>query len=199
MHQPSYLDPLTNEMVLPWVRLHGVRGYYDIPFMARKFPEIRQTVNLVPVLLDQIQALADGSVVDSYQGLSLKPASDLDLADRIFMAKNFFSCAFETMVKPYPRYLFLWQKIQSRQPVSDSDYQKIVSDMNVQDFLDLQMWFNLTWFGYGARNRYPEIEGWIAQGANFTETEKKALFFSPEHDPEGASSPLQETGGGGLG
>ena len=155
MHQPSYLDPLTNEMVLPWVRLHGVRGYYDIPFMARKFPEIRQTVNLVPVLLDQIQALADGSVVDSYQGLSLKPASDLDLADRIFMAKNFFSCAFETMVKPYPRYLFLWQKIQSRQPVSDSDYQKVVSDMNVQDFLDLQMWFNLTWFGYGARDRYP--------------------------------------------
>ena len=65
MHQPSYLDPLTNEMVLPWVRLHGVRGYYDIPFMARKFPEIRQTVNLVPVLLDQIKALADGSVVDS--------------------------------------------------------------------------------------------------------------------------------------
>ena len=176
MHQPSYLDPLTNEMVLPWVRLHGVRGYYDIPFMARKFPEIRQTVNLVPVLLDQILALADGSVVDSYQVLSLKPASDLDQADRIFMAKNFFSCAFETMVKPYPRYLFLWQKIQSRQPVSDSDYQKVVSDMNVQDFLDLQMWFNLTWFGYGARNRYPEIEEWISQGANFSEAEKKALF-----------------------
>jgi len=176
MHQPSYLDPLTNEMVLPWVRLHGVRGYYDIPFMARKFPDIRQTVNLVPVLLDQIKALAEGSVVDSYEVLSLKLAGDLDLADRTFMARNFFSCAFETMVKPYPRYLFLWQKVQSRQPVSDEDYQRVVGEMNVQDFLDLQMWFNLTWFGYGARNRYPEIEGWIAQGGNFSEAEKKALF-----------------------
>jgi len=176
MHQPSYLDPLTNEMVLPWVRLHGVRGYYDIPFMAGIFPEIRQTVNLVPILLDQIVALADGTVVDSYQVLSQKPASDLDVDDKIFMARNFFSCAYETMIKPYPRYLFLWQKIQSKQPDNDAEYGRIIAQMNAQDFLDLQMWFNLTWFGYGARAKYPEIEGWIQKGGQFTENDKKELF-----------------------
>jgi alpha-amylase/alpha-mannosidase (GH57 family) len=176
MHQPSYLDPLTNEMVLPWVRLHGVRGYYDIPYMAGLFPEIGQTVNLVPVLLDQIIALAEGTVVDSYQELSLKAASELDTVDKIFMARNFFSCVYETMVKPYPRYLFLWQKIQSRQPVSDDDYSRIVSQMNNQDFLDLQMWFNLTWFGYGARAKFPEVEAWIQKGSQFTESDKKELF-----------------------
>ncbi len=176
MHQPSYFDPLTNEMVLPWVRLHGVRGYYDIPHMAGLFPKIRQTVNIVPILLDQILALADGRVVDSYQELSLKPVNELDNGDKIFLARNFFSCAYETMIKPYPRYLFLWQKVQSRQPTKDEDFGRIVSQMNLQDFLDLQMWFNLTWFGYAARARHPEVEQWIGQGANFTEGDKKALF-----------------------
>jgi alpha-amylase/alpha-mannosidase (GH57 family) len=176
MHQPSYLDPLTNEMVLPWVRLHGVRGYYDIPYMAGLFPGIGQTVNLVPVLLDQIVALAEGTVVDSYQDLSLKPASELDSVDKIFMARNFFSCAYETMIKPYPRYLFLWQKVQSRQPETDADFIRILPQMNTQDFLDLQMWFNLTWFGYAARAKYPEVEGWIQKGGQFTEADKRELF-----------------------
>ncbi len=176
MHQPSYFDPLTNEMVLPWVRLHGVRGYYDIPHMAGLFPKIRQTVNIVPILLDQILALGEGQVVDSYQELSLKSSTDLDNGDKIFLARNFFSCAYETMIKPYPRYLFLWQKVQSKQPVKDADFGRVVSQMNAQDFLDLQMWFNLTWFGYAARARHPEVEQWISQGANFTESDKKALF-----------------------
>lgn len=176
MHQPSYLDPLTNEMVLPWVRLHGVRGYYDIPHMAELFPKIRQTVNLVPVLLDQIEALAGGTVVDAYQELSLKAAADLDADDRMFLARNFFSCAYETMIKPYPRYHALWQKVQSKQPETDEDYARIVTQMNPQDFLDLQMWFNLTWFGYGARARYPEVGGWIQKGGQFTEQDKRELF-----------------------
>lgn len=176
MHQPLYLDPLTNEMVLPWVRLHGIRGYYDIPHMAGLFPEIRQTVNLVPTLLDQIDALASGAVVDSYQMLSLKPASELSLQDKIFMARNFFSCAYDTMIKPYPRYLFLWQKVHSRQPSTDAEYERILGQMNSQDFLDLQMWFNLTWFGYGARVRYPAVEEWIQKGGQFTEANKKELF-----------------------
>ncbi len=176
MHQPSYLDPLTNEMVLPWVRLHGIRGYYDIPHMAGLFPKMRQTVNIVPVLLDQILALSEGKVVDTYQELSLKPSTELDTGDKIFMARNFFSCVYETMIKPYPRYLFLWQKIHSRQPSTDEEYGRIVSQMNAQDFLDLQMWFNLTWFGYAARARHPEVEQWIGQGSNFTEGDKKALF-----------------------
>ena len=27
MHQPYYLDPVTGESVLPWVRLHALKDY----------------------------------------------------------------------------------------------------------------------------------------------------------------------------
>ncbi|MFM2246965.1 MAG: hypothetical protein RL071_3039, partial [Pseudomonadota bacterium] len=29
MHQPDYRDPASGEPIMPWVRLHAVRGYTD--------------------------------------------------------------------------------------------------------------------------------------------------------------------------
>ena len=30
MHQPQYVDPRSGRAMLPWVRLHGARGYLDV-------------------------------------------------------------------------------------------------------------------------------------------------------------------------
>ncbi|MDP8228591.1 MAG: hypothetical protein P9M15_03970, partial [Candidatus Electryoneaceae bacterium] len=58
MHQPEYRDPITGESTLPWVRLHSCCGYNDIIALAYRYPEIGQVINLTPVLLDQLQAIA---------------------------------------------------------------------------------------------------------------------------------------------
>ena len=34
MHQPQYVDPRSGRAMLPWVRLHGARGYLDVAHAA---------------------------------------------------------------------------------------------------------------------------------------------------------------------
>ncbi len=53
-HQPLYLNTITEEYELPWVRVHGVQEYVDSPRVMAKFPGINVTYNLQPSLLWQI-------------------------------------------------------------------------------------------------------------------------------------------------
>ncbi|HEX7343670.1 MAG TPA: glycoside hydrolase, partial [bacterium] len=61
MHQPYYRDPSSGRYALPWVRLHGIKGYYDMLAAVRKFPQIRVTFNLTPCLVRQISDLTEGA------------------------------------------------------------------------------------------------------------------------------------------
>jgi alpha-amylase/alpha-mannosidase (GH57 family) len=36
MHQPYYKDDITGTYILPWVRMHGIKDYYDIPTSIRR-------------------------------------------------------------------------------------------------------------------------------------------------------------------
>ena len=53
MHQPWYIWDEDGESALPWVRLHTVKDYYDMPKLLEDtgFPA---TINYVPSLLRQI-------------------------------------------------------------------------------------------------------------------------------------------------
>jgi hypothetical protein len=42
MHQPYYKDDLTGTYVLPWVRMHGIKDYYDMPAILNDFPAVRR-------------------------------------------------------------------------------------------------------------------------------------------------------------
>ncbi len=53
-HQPLYLNRITGEYELPWVRVHGVQEYVDSPRILAEFPDIHVTYNLQPSLLWQI-------------------------------------------------------------------------------------------------------------------------------------------------
>ena len=57
MHQPSYREPEGDGFALPWVRLHSTRAYFDMAWILERHPTVRVTFNLVPVLVEQIQAV----------------------------------------------------------------------------------------------------------------------------------------------
>ena len=78
MHQPPYRDPATGRPILPWVRLHALKDYLGMVKLLEETPEVHATFNLVPSLLDQIEACARGEAVDGHQELSTKPAAALD-------------------------------------------------------------------------------------------------------------------------
>jgi alpha-amylase/alpha-mannosidase (GH57 family) len=82
-HQPFYKDLATGEYWLPWVRLHGIKDYYQMAHMAAAFPTLRLNFNFVPSLLEQLDDYAKGAARDRALELTLKPAQDLTASEQI--------------------------------------------------------------------------------------------------------------------
>lgn len=174
MHQPYYKDDLTGSYILPWVRMHGIKDYYDMPALLSDFPDIHQTFNLVPSLLKQIRDYVENNASDKFLSLTLKPAADLEYEDKIFLLKNSFMANWDTMIRPYPGY---WQLLDRRgYSVSPNDLRNATRYFTNQDYLDLQVWFNLTWFDPLFKQNDPFLKGLIQKGSGFSENEKALLI-----------------------
>ena len=90
MHQPNYQEPQSRRLVLPWVRLHALKDYLDMPLLAAEQENVRVTFNLVPALLDQLQLYVDGGV-DRHFELSRIPADQLSDELRREILGTFFA------------------------------------------------------------------------------------------------------------
>ena len=78
MHQPYYRDLATGACAMPWVRLHATKDYLDMLKRLERFPNIHQTFNIVPSLLDQLEEyLPPANRSDEFLDLSRKPAGEL--------------------------------------------------------------------------------------------------------------------------
>ncbi|MFA6432052.1 MAG: glycoside hydrolase family 57 protein, partial [Candidatus Margulisiibacteriota bacterium] len=174
MHQPYYKDLVSGEYLLPWVRLHAVKDYYDMAALIERFPETKAVFNLVPSLFSQIEDYVNNKVKDRFLDLSLKSPNDLELEEKVFILQNFFMANWDTMINPYPRYLDLLLK--RGRFVSHAELLKVAKRFSVQELLDLQVWFNLTWFGFIYKNEDPEIAGLICKGKYFTPEDKDVVI-----------------------
>ncbi len=173
MHQPYYKDDITGSYILPWVRLHGIKDYYDMPAILTDFPDVHQTFNLVPSLLKQIRDYVDNNATDKFLDLTLKPGDELEQEDKLFLLRNSFMANWDTMIRPYPRY---WELLDRRgYSVSPNDLLNATRYYTNQDYLDLQVWFNLTWFDPLFKQNDPLLKGLIEKGSGFTENEKAQL------------------------
>ncbi len=178
MHQPDYRDAEAGRSLLPWVRLHGVKDYLDMVTILDDFPNVKQNFNLVPSLLDQLQGYVDGTLTDKALELTIKKADALSVADRIFILNSFFHAHWDNMVKPYPRY---WELLKMRGfHLASENYEVTLNEVqryfSAQDFLDLQIWYNLIWIDPVFRKQYKLLPELIRRGKNFTETDKVALL-----------------------
>ena len=175
MHQPYYKDNLTREVSLPWVRLHGIKDYLDMAQILEDFPHIHQTFNLVPSLLEQIREYTQNNgLEDKFFVISRKKSSQLKEEEKAFIILNFFMANWETMVKPYPRYYDLL--IKRGELVAPAQISQIIKHFKEQDFLDLQVWFNLSWFDPIYKEKDAALKNLIQKGAYFSEEEKNIVL-----------------------
>src|SRR6201991_1170153 len=58
MHQPQYRDALTGQYVLPWTYLHAIKDYTDMAAHLEAIPAARAVVNFTPVLIEQLEEIA---------------------------------------------------------------------------------------------------------------------------------------------
>jgi len=175
-HQPYYKDPLTGDYSLPWVRLHAIKAYYDMAAVLKDFPEIRGCFNLVPSLLKQLRDYEEGSAKDLFLERTLKPADALDPKERQFLLRYFFMANWETMVKPWPRYYELLQRRGFHW--DDESLQRAGAQFTTRDYRDLQVLFNLAWFGFKAMEDSPALQALRKKGRGFTEEDKAEMVRS---------------------
>ncbi len=170
MHQPYYVNPASRLAMMPWVRLHAVKGYLDMVSILPEFPGIRVNFNLTPVLLLQLEELVQGKTRDLWLEWSRKPAADLDENERLAILEHFFKIHHENLLHPHPRYAQLLAKRGA-----NFHREKARSELrswSVDDFRDLQTWYNLAWCGFTANRLYPELTALKVKGEGFTEAEK---------------------------
>lgn len=173
MHQPAYADPATGEFALPWTRLHAVKDYDEFADVLSEHPTVHTTVNLTPVLCEQLEALGRG-VKDVYESLTEKPAAYLTELEREFILSNFFKANVETMIKPYERYAELFFERGRDAPAAR--IHEAAKMFSVEKMRDLQVWANLAWCGLTLRQTDPVVTELLAKGRHFTEEEKLALI-----------------------
>ncbi|MBL7151961.1 MAG: glycoside hydrolase [Candidatus Omnitrophica bacterium] len=164
MHQPYYKNLLTREAALPWVRLHGVKDYLDMLEILAKYPKIHQTFNLVPSLIEQVEDYINGTVKEKYLEFSRKPAAELTGEEKKFILKNFFSINKKRVISLFPRYLELYAKRAAHR------------EFTAQDYLDLQVLFNLSWIDPSFRKKFPELKKLTAKARFFNEEDKRAVL-----------------------
>ena len=162
MHQPFYKDLITGEYRLPWTRMHALKDYYGMVRILEEFPKIRQTFNLVPSMMAQVEEYASGQAHDPFLETALRPAESLTDQDRAFLLRHSFYSDPQRMIYRYPRYGELYDAWQAQR---HSGARVLFGP---QEFRDLQMWSQLAWFDEEFQEHDPEVREWVARGRNFT-------------------------------
>jgi len=160
MHQPFYRNPYTRKLELPWVRLHALKDYYGMVRILKDFPGIKATYNLVPSLLVQLEGYSEGQR-DIFQEVFRKDAESLNPKETGFLVRHFFSANHEHLIKPYPRYEYLYNKRES--------------GFSVEELRDLQVWFSLCYFDEEYKEEDSRIRALIEKGEHFTEEDKRVV------------------------
>ncbi len=174
MHQPYYTDPVAGSASMPWVRLHATKAYYDMASLLEQFPALHSSFNFTPSLLLQLEEIGSGRVLDLFLHHAQRPATQLTLEEKAFLIRHFFSANWATMVHPHRRYHELL--VKRGLEIHQQDLQQITRQFSSQDFLDLQVWHNLAWFGYGATRHYPRLAALRQKDRGFTEEEKHEVL-----------------------
>jgi alpha-amylase/alpha-mannosidase (GH57 family) len=197
-HQPRYFkDPASGEYLEPWVRIHGIKDYYDMVAILERYPDITFTVNLTPVLLVQLEEMIEayskwaarphepgkpGLIpgCDRWVRLTLTAPELLTEEEKILLLKNFFRMPRETMINPYPRFRELADR---KQGDSDEALRRTLATYTDADWRDLQAWFNLAEFDPDFREgdvTLPDgstasVAGLVAKGRGFTEADRAEI------------------------
>src|SRR5437870_7095994 len=174
MHQPYYKDDLQDTFLLPWVRLRCAKDYYKMPALLDDYPAIKQTFNLVPALVTQIEDYVDGGFQDLYLDLARRPVSTLTGDERAFIARWMTESSQIRRVRQYARYLELVRKReQARSRLSTDGLATLFSDAELRDLI---VWFNLSWIGPEVIERDPEIAQLVHKERLFSDADVEPVL-----------------------
>ena len=171
MHQPFYRDLVSGEYRLPWTRLHALKDYYGMVQMLDEFPDMRQTFNIVPSLLLQIEEYASGRAKDRLLTLALKETAALTPAEKELLLSFSFRANEQRLIHRYPRYAELWEQARRHAQVPGRAVHAFTAAM----FRDLQVLSQLAWFDEQYLAYDPDIRALKEKGCDFSFADQQTI------------------------
>jgi alpha-amylase/alpha-mannosidase (GH57 family) len=159
MHQPDYRDE-NGVIRMPWVFLHAIKDYYDMPWMLSKFPQLKASFNLTPPLIEQLKLYKEPLKHDYFLMLWHRDPDSLEKHEKEWLVKTCKSANYDTMVRPLPRYCELYDK----------------AEMERDELIDLEMLFLLSWCGPYLRLNNTLVKRLLQQGSAYTCDDKRILL-----------------------
>jgi len=171
MHQPYYKDDLSGTIKMPWVFLHAIKDYYDMPWYIDRFDNIKGTFNLVPSLLVQLKEYEDFHVNDELLNAIRKDVDFLSDEERVYLIEYLFFSNEENCIAPFKRYRSLLEKKRGY-----NSHEEAAKAFLNSEFLDLEVLFLLSWCGEYLRQNSKIIKSFIKKGENYTHEDKLKLL-----------------------
>ncbi len=160
MHQPDYRNT-QGIMQMPWVFLHAIKDYYDMPWMLTRHSGLKATFNITPSLIEQILLYCDDIVSnDRFFTLWMKHPSELNETDRQWMIKICKSPPYETMIEPIKPYSELYH----------------LEYYNDDELFDMEVWFILSWCGVYLRTHNTIVRELLETKDSFKSHQKLSLI-----------------------
>ncbi len=179
MHQPQYRDALTGQYVLPWTYLHAIKDYTDMAAHLEANPQARAVFNFTPVLLEQIESLAQAVAEHLRSGQPL-PDPVLSLlgpdpvpaepAARLASLRACLRAQRKQVIERFGPYLELASIAETLATPERVSY---ASDQFIHD---LAVWYHLAWVGETVRRTDALVSRLTEQGRGFTGEQRRELL-----------------------
>ncbi len=161
MHQPDYRDS-EGVMRMPWVFLHAIKDYYEMPWLLSKYKGLKATFNITPPLIEQLKLYKDPLKNDYFLSLWEMHPSELDDEARNWLIKTCKSTQYETMVRPIEHFSLLYNK----------------EELTDEELIDFEVVFMLAWCGNYLRMENPLVKELFIKEKGYTQADKTELLQS---------------------
>ena len=159
MHQPDYRGS-DGVMSMPWVFLHAIKDYYEMPWLLSRHKGLKATFNITPPLIEQLNLYKDPLKNDYFLSLWQMHPSKLDNEQRNWLIKTCKSTQYETMIKPIEHFSTLYSK----------------DELSDDELIDFEVVFMLAWCGNYLRQQNALIKELFVKEKDFTQNDKSQLL-----------------------
>jgi len=151
MHQPLYIKD--GEINMPWVFLHAIKDYYDMPYLIEK-TNSKATFNITATLIEQLKIYENEPLRDKFLSLWLKPPHQLTNQNKTDILK---------VVKSINETLIINNK-----------FKELLSFdiLSSEEFINLEVLFMLSWCGAYLKDELKEF----IKKEQYTQLDKEYLF-----------------------
>jgi len=143
--------------------MHALKDYYGMVKVLEDFPEVQQTFNLVPSMVQQIAEYAAGEARDPFLNAALKPAEDLTEGEQEFILHYFFQATMR-MIGRFPRYRDLFDAWHAAGHIASRARRLFAT----RDLRDLQVLSQLAWFDEEFLAQDREVVDLVHKGRDYT-------------------------------